>query len=164
MQPLAICCAPTLDQVMKAKYKHTNIIARDWDALAVFYEEVFGCVRVPPERCLSGEWLEKGTGVLGAQVSGVHLRLPGYGDTGPTLEIFQYSENAPKPQPMANREGFTHIAFEVEDVAEAAAHALRRGGKKIGEITYSSVEGVGTLTFVYLADPEGNIIELQAWR
>ncbi|MGB6068068.1 MAG: VOC family protein [Desulfomonilaceae bacterium] len=150
--------------MMNAKYKHTNIIARDWNALAAFYEKVFGCVRVPPERRLSGEWLERGTGVPGAKFSGVHLRLPGHGDTGPTLEIYQYSENAPKPPPMANREGFSHIAFEVEDVHDAAAQVLKNGGRKIGDVTSASVEGVGILTFVYLADPEGNIIELQTWR
>ena len=27
---------------MKTVYKHTNIIARDWQSLARFYEEVFG--------------------------------------------------------------------------------------------------------------------------
>ena len=46
---------------MKAKYKHTNLIAHDWQAPARF--------------------------------SGVHLLLTGYGDTGPTLEIYQYSKN-----------------------------------------------------------------------
>ena len=148
---------------MKAKYKHTNIIARNWNALATFYEQVFGCVRIPPERHLSGEWLEKGTGVLDARFSGVHLLLPGHGSNGPTLEIYQYSENAPKPPPMANREGFSHIAFEVEDIADAAEQVLKQGGRKIGEVTSARVEGVGILTFVYLADPEGNIIELQAW-
>ena len=31
------------------------------------------------------------------------------------------------------------------------------------EIVSAEVDGVGMLTFVYLADPEGNIIELQTW-
>ena len=35
---------------MKAKYKHTNIVARDWQKLAEFYEDVFGCARLLPER------------------------------------------------------------------------------------------------------------------
>ena len=78
---------------MKAIYRHTNIISKDWNKLAQFYETVFGCIRVPPERQLSGKWLDKGTGVAGAKISGVQLRLPGHGDTGPTLEIFQYAEN-----------------------------------------------------------------------
>ena len=79
------------DMLMKAKYKHTNIVARDWQALAGFYETVFGCTRVPPERHLSGEWLASGTGVADARFSGVHLRMPGNGTRGPTLEIYQYA-------------------------------------------------------------------------
>jgi predicted enzyme related to lactoylglutathione lyase len=149
---------------MKAKYKHTNIIAGDWKALAAFYEEVFDCVRVPPERHLSGAWLEKGTGVPGARFSGLHLRLPGHGENGPTLEIYQYAKNKSKPAPAANREGFAHIAFEVDDIEPATAAVLKNGGSKVGEVSSSPVEGVGILTFVYLADPEGNIIELQAWK
>ena len=149
---------------MKAKYKHTNIIAKNWRALAKFYQDVFGCVLVPPERDLSGAWLTKGTGVLDARFCGVHLRLPGYGQDCPTLEIYSYSRNEPRPAPAANREGITHLAFEVDDVERAAYDVLNHGGSKVGDITSSPVEGVGLLTFVYLADPESNIIELQAWR
>ncbi len=149
---------------MEMKYKHTNIVARDWEKLAAFYETVFGCERVPPERHLSGEWLDKGTGVKNAAFSGVHLRLPGWGKTGPTLEIYQYTATQHKLPAAANREGFGHIAFEVSDVRTAADSVIRHGGSFIGEITTAEVEGVGSLTFVYLADPEDNIIELQAWN
>jgi predicted enzyme related to lactoylglutathione lyase len=149
---------------MLAMFKHTNIIARDWRALAKFYQDVFGCKPVPPERNLSGAWLEKGTGVRGARFAGVHLRLPGGGDTGPTLEIYQYSHNEPKLPAAANREGFSHIAFEVADVEKAAAEVLRHGGRKVGDVASTTVPGVGRLTFVYLADPEDNILELQAWK
>jgi len=37
-----------------AKYGHTNLIAKDWRALARFYEEQFGCTPVPPERDFKG--------------------------------------------------------------------------------------------------------------
>jgi glyoxylase I family protein len=146
------------------KYKHTNLIARNWDKLAQFYEDVFDCERVLPERHLSGQWLDEGTGVENAKLSGVHLRLPGYGDAGPTLEVFTYANNQPKPSAAANREGFGHIAFEVVDVIQITEKVLKKGGSKVGEVTSKQVEGVGTLTFVYLADPEGNIIEIQSWR
>jgi predicted enzyme related to lactoylglutathione lyase len=148
----------------KAKYKHTNIVARDWHRLADFYERVFGCVRIFPERHLAGAWLEKGIGVPDAQLAGAHLRLPGCGDDGPTLEIFQYSHNESKLSPAANREGFSHIAFEVAGVEHAMTEVLENGGAKIGDISSSVVKGVGTLVFVYLADPEGNLIELQEWK
>ena len=149
---------------MRATYKHTNIVARDWRALAAFYEDVFGCVPVPPERDLSGGWLEKGTGVRDAHLTGAHLRMPGHGDGGPTLEIYQYARSEPRPAVAAEREGITHIAFEVDDVAAATRLVLERGGSRVGDIVSSEVPGVGLLTFVYVADPEGNIVELQAWR
>jgi catechol 2,3-dioxygenase-like lactoylglutathione lyase family enzyme len=149
---------------MKAKYKHTNIIARDWRALARFYQDVFGCVLVPPVRDLSGEWLDKGTGVKDAHFAGAHLRLPGHETDGPTLEIYQYSRIEAKPPAAANREGIMHLAFEVEDVAQAMAEVLRNGGSRLGDVTSSAIEGLGLLTFVYLTDPEGNIIELQSWK
>jgi len=146
------------------KYKHTGITARDWRTLAQFYQDVFACVPVPPERDLSGDWLSRGSGVTDAQFRGMHLRLPGHGPNGPTLEIYQYTHSEPHPAPAANREGYTHIAFEVDDVELTMATALSHGGRKVGEIASAEVPGVGLLTFVYLADPEGNIIELQSWR
>jgi len=149
---------------MNAKYKHTNIVAKDWKRLAGFYAEVFGCVPVPPERNLSGEWLDKGAGLKDARLSGMHLRLPGCGAQGPTIEIFQYDRSEEKPVPKANRQGLAHIAFEVNDVVEATDLVLAHGGSRVGEWTSHEVPGVGLLTFLYVADPEGNIIELQNWR
>jgi catechol 2,3-dioxygenase-like lactoylglutathione lyase family enzyme len=149
---------------MRAKYKHTNIIARDWQKLAKFYEDVFGCMRVLPERHLSGEWLEKGSNVKKARLEGAHLRLPGLGENGPTLEIFQYAANAAKLPSLANREGLSHIAFEVDDVVQALEIVQQHGGRAIGAIVSHPVPGVGSLTFVYAADPEGNLIELQSWQ
>ena len=67
---------------ISAKYVHTNLVAKDWQALASFYQQLFGCNPVPPERDLSGEMLDAGTGLSGAHLRGVHLRLPGYGENG----------------------------------------------------------------------------------
>ncbi len=69
----------------KARFVHTNLIANDWKKLAKFYEKIFGCKIVPPERELSGKLIEDVTGVPNAEINGVHLRLPGHGDSGPTL-------------------------------------------------------------------------------
>ena len=69
----------------------------------------------------------------------------------------------PRPAVAANREGIAHIAFEVDDVAAATRLVLERGGSRVGDVTSAEVPGVGILTFVYVADPEGNIVELQAW-
>ena len=82
---------------ISARYVHTNLIARDWRSLARFYQDVFGCVPVPPERDLSGPEMEAGTGIAGAHLHGIHLRLPGHGDAGPTLEIFSYNHTGGAP-------------------------------------------------------------------
>jgi hypothetical protein len=64
---------------------------------------------------------------------------------------------------MANHLGFTHIAFEVDDVALTLEAALKKGASLLGQVTEKKVEGVGLLKFVYFRDPEGNIIEIQSW-
>ena len=63
---------------ISAKYAHTNLIAEDWHALVNFYQNIFGCVPVPPERDYQGEQLDAGTGLSGVRLRGAHLRLPGY--------------------------------------------------------------------------------------
>lgn len=148
---------------MPARYTHTNIISANWKKLAQFYVDTFGCQSVPPARNQSGEWLSRGTGVPGAALEGMHLRLPGYGDEGPTLEIYQYAEMKEKPAPAANRQGFGHIAFEVEDVKACLEKVIRHGGRAIGEVVTREIEDLGIITFTYAADPEGNMIELQRW-
>jgi predicted enzyme related to lactoylglutathione lyase len=77
---------------MVIKYVHTNIIAKDWRKLSLFYQRVFGCKPVPPERDLSGQWLDSLTGIDGAHITGEHLALPGYDGQTPTLEIFSYDD------------------------------------------------------------------------
>ncbi len=145
------------------RYAHTNIVAKDWKKLAGFYTDVFGCVPVPPERDLSGEWLEKGTGVKDAKIKGIHLRLPGHGNKGPTLEIFQYEQNERHPVTEINREGLAHLSFEVENVEAVRDLVLSCGGKAIGELITKEIQNTGRITFIYMTDPEGNIIEIQHW-
>jgi predicted enzyme related to lactoylglutathione lyase len=146
-----------------ARFAHMNVVARDWKGLARFYEEVFGCTPVPPERDLSGEWLEEATGIPNAHIRGIHLRLPGHGAEGPTLEIFQYDQGKERSDTVVNRQGFGHLAFVVEDVPFALEVVKRAGGGAIGKTVRLEIPGAGAVTIVYATDPEGNIIELQKW-
>jgi len=143
------------------RYVHTNLVARDWQLIVAFYERVFGCVRVPPERNLSGAAVERGSGVPGARIQGIHLRLPGLGEGGPTLEVFQYSDLVSAGAPVANRVGFGHIAFAVDDVAATRAAVLAAGGSPLGTIEATVIPSAGRITWTYVRDPEGNIVELQ---
>ena len=148
---------------IRAKYVHTNLIARDWKSLVRFYKEVFGCEAKGPERDLSAAWLDSVNSVPNARLHGVHLRLPGYDDGGPTLEIFSYDQVIERGLPRPNECGFGHIAFAVEDVDEALQAVIAGGGGAVGEIATGEVTGAGLIRLVYARDPEGNIVELQKW-
>ena len=149
--------------MIQARFVHVNIIARDWRPLVAFYRRVFGMEIVPPLRDYSGPDLEAGTGVVGAALEGAHLRLPGLGPDGATLEIYQYTPELDAQPPAVNRPGFGHIAFAVQDVAAARDAVLDDGGSSVGEVvTLQTVDG-RRVTFAYVADPEGNILELQSW-
>jgi len=145
------------------KFAHINIISRDWKKAVEFYKDVFECVPLLPARNLSGEKLEKGTGVKNAKIEGIHLQLPGF-NGGPTLEIFQYSENKTAEDKAVNKEGLAHLAFQVDDLDKIRKKIISAGGREIGELVTLEVTGAGKVSFIYTADPEGNIIELQKWH
>ena len=101
---------------MATRYAHVNIIANDWRKLCEFYERVFECEPWSSERDHHGPHIDALTGMQGMRIQGRHLRVPGHGEHGPTIEIFTFERNgedAPKP---LNRPGFAHLAFEVDDV------------------------------------------------
>jgi predicted enzyme related to lactoylglutathione lyase len=148
---------------VNAKYVHTNLIADDWRRLSAFYQTVFGCVPVPPERDYSGPELVQATKLSGACLRGVHLRLPGCGPDGPTLEIFQYGENLPALARAVNRPGYSHIAFAVDDVPEARREVLTAGGSAVGDVVTLRTSEDAEVCWCYVTDIEGNIIELQSW-
>ena len=145
-----------------ARYGHTNLVSRDWRALSRFYQDLFGCTPVPPVRDFRGPDLERGTGIPGAELRGEHLRLPGHGPDGPTLEIFNYTVLETRLEAAVNRPGFGHIAFVVDDVSAAREAVLGAGGGCVGEVVTLTNALGKQLTWVYVTDPEGNILELQS--
>ena len=148
---------------MNARFGHLNVIAKDWRALSDFYQRVFGCVPVPPQRDYRSADLDRGTGLRNAHLTGEHLRLPGLGPNGPTLEIYNFEELEPRPSRAINRPWFAHIAFAVDDVAAAREEVLREGGSAVGEIVTLQTATGSRVTFCYVTDPEENIVELQSW-
>ena len=144
------------------RYVHTNIIAKDYQRLVNFYKEVFHCKSIGETRDLRGEWLDRLTGIQGAHILGEHLCLPGYEQDHPTLEIFSYDTMEDSCNQI-NRQGIAHLTFEVDDVEETLGILLEKGGSQIGELVKATYEDGRNAVFVYAADPEGNIIELQSW-
>ena len=149
---------------LQATFVHVNLAAEDWRRLSAFYERVFGCLPVPPERHYRGEALERLTGVPTVKLRGVHLRLPGAGPDGPTLEIFEYDPLVERMPTTVNRPGYRHLAFAVSDVQRAREEVLDHGGRSLGGVETFTIDTGDQVTTAYVTDPEGNIIELQSWQ
>lgn len=147
---------------MAIRFGHVNLVARDWRGLARFYCTYLGCALLAPERDLHGPLIDAGVGVAAAHIQGVHLRLPGGGDDGPTLEIYRYDPLIDIPASV-RRAGFGHIAFQVDDISATRDAILAGGGAAIGEIV-TTTAGARRVSWCYVADPEGNAIELQTWH
>lgn len=148
----------------KIKFVHTNIVARDWRKLAQYYITVFGCLPMYPERDLSGQWIDDLTNLKDVKIRGIHLKLPGYKDNHPTLEIFEYEQNFENREtPLINNPGFSHIAFHVDNVEEIVKNVIDNGGFLYGELVKKVFNDLGTLTVAYTKDIEGNIVEVQKW-
>ena len=108
-----------------------------------------------------GESMERGSDVPCAHLRGMHLRFPGFDGDGPTLEIFQYDDFVDAEAPPANRIGFGHIAFAVDDVNAARNAVFAAGGTAVGTVETVAISSLDSITWTYVRDPEGNIIELQ---
>lgn len=152
-----------MPRIEGARFGHVNVTTSDWRRLAAFYRDLFGCDIVPPERDYRGSDLEAATRVAGAHLTGAHLRLPGHGDTGPTIEIYQYDTVEPSRAPRVDRSGWGHIAFQVPDVLAALDEVVAGGGDRFGEVVTLTTSSGSRVTWCYAVDPDGNLFELQAW-
>ncbi len=148
-----------------ARFGHVNVTSHDWRRLARFYADVFGMEPVGPERDIAGADLDRATGLVGAHLRGIHLRLPGGGNDGPTLEIFSYDTMAPDPgPPTPDRAGWGHIALMVADVAAARDAVIAAGGATAGDAVTMATKDGRRLTWCYVKDPDDNLLELQTWH
>lgn len=137
------------------KFGHVNIVAKDWRALSMFYQNVFGCRPMDPPRAYSGEWIESVVGQQGVMIEGEHIEVPGYGEQGPTLEIFGYKPGGTQGPLKVYDYGFAHICFQVDDVPATLNKILENGGSIISAYADPFKERC-----VYTKDPEGNVVEI----
>lgn len=137
------------------RFLHVNIVARDWRRLSQFYQNVFGCRPLNPQRNYSGEWISSLVGVPDVMIQGEHIECPGYGEGGPTLEIFSYVPKGGMKPLKVNDCGFAHICFEVDDIPGTLRRIVEAGGKIQSTFVEPDAERC-----IYANDPEGNIIEI----
>ena len=91
------------------------------------------------------------------------VRTP-IGTFGGTLAPMSASDlGAVAIEEAVNRAGIAHLAFAVADVDATRERVKREGGGDVGKPVSVEIPGAGSIRFVYVTDPEGNIIELQTW-
>ena len=89
---------------------------------------------------------------------GAWLSLPGV--EGPFLEIFQFRKFEECPPTPANLMGIRHISFDVDDLEAVFEAVIAAGGSEIGEVTQFD-NGCDKFAYVFMRDPEGNILDLK---
>jgi catechol 2,3-dioxygenase-like lactoylglutathione lyase family enzyme len=140
---------------MGASYAdHVGVVVDDLDAVAAFF------LALGFERegggLVEGEWVDKIVGLDGVRAELVFVRTP---DGSGKLELVKYHAPADNegahPLP-ANRLGFRHIAFEVNNL-DTIVNGLRdKGFETVGEVR----DFEDNYRLCYVRGPEGLIVEL----
>lgn len=139
------------------RFDQVKFLARDLEALTGFYKEALHCVIVVPVQS-TDRAVARGVGVPDAEVTLAVLRLPGRGDHGPVLEL--YSVEGEVPDGWDYLPGQGQLAFEVDDLETTVGKVVAAGGSTLGEVVEWEAPSGAVARFVYLKDPEGNIIDL----
>jgi catechol 2,3-dioxygenase-like lactoylglutathione lyase family enzyme len=124
---------------------HAGLSVGDLDAARGFYERAFG---------FEVEFAFE----LPGGIRGAMLRL----ESGGRLELFEHPDPAAGPTPgsplevLATR-GYGHFAVSAPDISALYERAWRAGATDMVSPRQSPEPGV---RFAFLADPEGNLVEL----
>jgi lactoylglutathione lyase len=131
---------------MSLRLDHVGLSVGDLNAAGEFYSRAFGFTRQ-----LEFE-------LAPHPIRGLMMRH----ESGMRLELFERAGSRPGLQAatpveaLATR-GYGHFAFAAPDIDAAFARALEAGARSVREPAPSPEPGV---RFAFLADPEGNLVEL----
>ena len=136
-------------------FSHVAITVADFNRTVRFYRDVFGAPVVgvncdhDPHRLRTFFGVDSPTPELKIG----WIRVPG----GATIEAFEFRPAGP-PGPAVhwNRPGFTHLSFNVRGVEKWHDHLMRKGVEIVSP-PETSPKGH---SFLFVKDPDGNLIEL----
>jgi catechol 2,3-dioxygenase-like lactoylglutathione lyase family enzyme len=130
---------------------HMSFTVADIDRSTGFYRQLGF---EPFKRYISaGSDAAEGTDTAGAEIDVGWLRHP---EGGPMLELLRY-QNIPAGRSAHNSQvGAAHICLRVEDLP-AACEELQAAGAPFVSAPHTDQYGV---SWVYLRDPDGNVVEL----
>lgn len=131
---------------------HASLIVDDIERTAAFYVDVLDAEwRLKPMRL---EPPDAGVFLGGPEELVFDVAMLGFGEQ--MLELFHFPQD-PKPAWLRANGGYVpHLAFHVDDTEARVERALAAGAERLWPEPMSWGQG----RVMYLADPEGNAIEL----
>jgi catechol 2,3-dioxygenase-like lactoylglutathione lyase family enzyme len=90
-------------------------------------------------------------GVKNTKVRLGFLRAP----KGGVVEIFEFTPSLPETKTIWNKPGITHITFDVKNVPKWYGRLSKKGVD-----FFSEPQKTGVNEWVFLKDPDGNLVEL----
>jgi glyoxylase I family protein len=140
------------------RFDQVKILARDLEPLLRFYQEALGCELVIPP-LVTENVVSRGVGVPGATVTLSTLCGSPVAETvGRCSSCTQWRGQVPDDWDF--RPGNGQLAFQVDDLEAAIGKVVAAGGSQLGEVVEWQGPSGATARFVYLRDPEGNIVDL----
>jgi catechol 2,3-dioxygenase-like lactoylglutathione lyase family enzyme len=131
---------------------HVSFTVADLDRSVAFFGR-FGLTPLKSYRS-EGPDADEGTATANASMDITWLRLPH--TEAPMLELIRYRNYPAGRSALNSRVGAAHMCFEVDDV-HGAYTALR--GEGVEFLSEPHTDAAGT-QWVYMRDPDGNVVEL----
>jgi len=143
----------------KSVFLHVGLTVSDIDRTVEFYKKYFGFELehrsvFPPE--FIGDVPRLYRQKEGTYSHFAFLKSP----SGIILELFQFSSMEPAEEPVWNRPGYHHLCMKVENLHETYREMSADGVEFYFEPKVMS-DRKELAHWVFLKDPDGNMIELQ---
>jgi catechol 2,3-dioxygenase-like lactoylglutathione lyase family enzyme len=131
---------------------HVSFTVGDLERSIGFYRQ-FGLEPIKSYRS-EGPDAEEGTGTENASIDIAWLGLDG--DATPMLELLRYRGQPVERAVSNSRVGAAHVCFAVNDIYTAYSRLHAEGVVFVSE---PHTDAAGT-TWVYMRDPDGNVVEM----
>jgi lactoylglutathione lyase len=137
---------------MSATVHHVGLQVSDIDRAGEFYKAALGAHWMVMPLTFEGAGAAQAMGT-----EGVTLRLAMLGLGAAMLELFEFVGPVVPEWAQRPRDGrLPHLAVQVEDTDATLVKVEAAGGRRI----WPEVDRFGKARVVYVADPDGNVVEL----
>lgn len=137
---------------------HIAVTVTDTQRSLDFYVGALGLVQVEQHH-LPMSSIDTVFGLTGASGTSTRLQVPGQPEILIDIMELTGAQDGTAVQPLGSL-GSTHMAFTVDDLASTVAELKAQGVPFVSDpVTFTLTEG--SVTVVFLRDPDGNHIELE---